>query len=139
MFYEILADIVVGVHLAYVSYVVFGELLIVVGIPLGWRWIRNIWFRGTHLLMIAVVAAEALAHFTCPLTTWEVQLLDAAGVAHENRSFVGRLMHNWMFFETPADDDWIWPWIYCSFAGLVLLTFVVAPPRWRRAAKPAQS
>ena len=136
MFYQFLADVVVAIHFAYVSYVVFGELLILVGIVLRWQWIRNFWFRISHLLMIAIVAAEALAKIECPLTTWERELLNAADLPQDGRSFIGRLLDYLIFFQTPPDNDWIWPWIYCGFAALVLLSFILAPPRWRGVAKP---
>ncbi len=130
-FYSLLADGVVALHLAYVSYVVFGELLIVAGIPLGWQWIRNAWFRISHLVMILVVAFEAVCGIECPLTTWEFNLLQAAGKNPENRSFVGRLLNDLMFFDCP-DQSWVWPWIYGGVAGLIVATFVLAPPRFRR-------
>ena len=133
MIYHILADVVAAIHLAFVSYVVVGELLIVIGIPLGWQWIRNMWFRISHLVMILIVALEAVAGFECPLTTWEDKLLVAAGVSGNNRSFVGRLLDN-MFFVTPDDSSWVWPWIYGGVAALIVLTFMLAPPRRRRAA-----
>jgi hypothetical protein len=130
MFYQILADIVVAIHFAYVSYVVLGELLIAVGIPLGWQWIRNFWFRVSHLLMILIVVAESVVHFECPLTTWEYQLREASGQPIENRSFVGRLLHKLMFFDL-GDDSWrMWQWIYGGAAAVVVLTWVLAPPRW---------
>jgi len=131
MWYGIVADVIVAVHLAYVSYVVLGELLILVGIPLGWQWIRNLWFRLSHLVMILIVALEAVVGFECPLTTWETQLERAAGMNPNDRSFIGGLMDT-MFFWTPADDSWIWMWIYGGAAALVVLTFIVAPPRRRR-------
>jgi len=53
---------------AYISYVVLGQLAILVGIVRRWQWIRNPWFRWTHLLMILVVAWEAVQGITCPLT-----------------------------------------------------------------------
>ena len=138
MIYLILADIIVAIHFAYVSYVVVGELLIILGILLKWQWIRNFWFRVSHLAMIVVVALEAVVGFRCPLTTWEYLLLDAAGERIERRSFVGRLMHDLMFFDCP-DDSWIWRWIYGGVAGVILLTFgdratQMAPqtPRWNQ-------
>ena len=126
MGYLILADIIVVIHFAYVSYVVFGELLILVGIPLGWQWIRNFWFRISHLVMILIVAAEAYFQFECPLTTWETQLQEAGGA--DERSFIGRLF-GMMFC---PDHSCPWPWLYGGFAALVLLTFVIAPPRWKK-------
>jgi hypothetical protein len=133
MWYGFLADVVVGVHFAYVSYVVFGLLLILLGIAFGWQWTRNLWFRLSHLVMILVVAAEALLGITCPLTRWETLLVQASGRPSEERSFMGRLLNDLMFFDCP-DNSWIWPVAYVGFAVLVLLTFVIAPPRWKRRA-----
>ena len=58
--YGFLADLVVAVHVGYVSYVVVGQLLIVIGWMAGWNWVRNFWFRMTHLLAMAVVVFEEL-------------------------------------------------------------------------------
>ena len=72
--YGFLADLVVFVHLLYVGYVVVGQLAIFAGVVLKWQWIRNPWFRWTHLIMICIVAAEAIVNFECPLTSWESDL-----------------------------------------------------------------
>src|SRR4051812_3189133 len=79
MLYGILADLVVAIHVAYVSVVVFGLLAIVLGRPFGWEWVRNRWFRVIHLVMIGIVATEAVFNWDCPLTVWEAQLRVAAG------------------------------------------------------------
>ena len=73
-FYGFLADVIVIVHFLYVAYVVVGQLVIFAGIAFKWQWIRNPWFRWSHLVMICIVAAESIANFECPLTTWESSL-----------------------------------------------------------------
>src|SRR5262245_21644330 len=78
-FFSLAADIVVVVHLAFMAYVVLGELLIVIGALAGWKWVRNPWFRWTHLAAILVVVAESVAGMDCPLTDWEYGLRDLAG------------------------------------------------------------
>ena len=45
--YRFLADAVLAVHFAYVAFVVLGMAAILLGIALGWRWVRNFWFRGS--------------------------------------------------------------------------------------------
>src|ERR1700687_1873141 len=75
----VLADIVAAVHLAFVAYVIAAQVLIVVGVLARWAWVRNAWFRVSHLVMIGVVAVESLVDFDCPLTTWENLLRKAAG------------------------------------------------------------
>ena len=77
--YEILADATVAVHLAYMSYIVFGQLLIMIGWPLRWGWIRNPWFRLSHLAMILIVAFEAIMGWRCPLTDLEEHLREQSG------------------------------------------------------------
>ncbi len=49
MWYGIAADLVVAVHVAYVAYVVLGQLAITVAAPMKWQWARNPWFRFSHL------------------------------------------------------------------------------------------
>jgi hypothetical protein len=127
MLLRILIIGIVTVHLAYMAYVIFGELLTVVGAVLRWQWIRNFWFRVTHLACIAVVAAEALAGIQCPLTVWQENLEKAAGIQTSDVTFVERILNTVMF--PPDLPTWVFTWIYVGFAALVALTFVVAPPR----------
>src|SRR5262245_62640907 len=85
MWYSFLADVVVGVHLAYVFYVLFGLLAILIGLACRWEWVRNPWFRWSHLLMIVVVALESVVGMVCPLTEWEDWLRAKAGQSVEDR------------------------------------------------------
>ena len=128
MGYGLLADALVAVHVAYVSYVVLGQLLIWLGLLLRWSWIGNPWFRWTHLIMILIVGAEAVLDIECPLTRWERNCRDLAGQATSGESFVGRLLHNLIFVEW---SPWVLNALHIAFALLVLGTFVLAPPRRR--------
>lgn len=132
--YQVLADALVVVHLAYVGFVVIGELLVLVGALLGWQWIANPWFRWAHLLAIATVVVEAVAGIACPLTVWERQLREAAGKSQPDETFVGRIVHDVLFFDLPP---WVFTSTYVAFGLLVLATFIWIPPR--RAAKRGQS
>src|SRR5262249_13116289 len=123
-----LADLIVAIHVAYVSFVVIGQLLILIGIWRHWRWIRNRWFRVLHLLAILIVAAEALLSIPCPLTTWEARLRQAAGQEMSQGSFVGNLLHRLIFFDAP---DWVFNVSYVLFAAIVAVTFWFAPPDWK--------
>jgi hypothetical protein len=129
MAYRLLADLIVAVHVAYVGYVVIGQLLIWAGIPLRWRWVRNPWFRWTHLAMIGIVALEAVFGVSCPLTEWERDLRIAAGQQASGQSFVGRLLHDLIHFNAP---EWVFTILHIGFAVLVLGTFILFPPRFRR-------
>src|SRR6185312_15889214 len=93
-----LADAVVGLHLAYVSYVVLGQAYIFLGMIRRWSSIRVRWFRISHLAMIWIVALEAVVGIACPLTTLENRLRRAAEQPHDERTFVGRCMDRVVFF-----------------------------------------
>jgi Protein of Unknown function (DUF2784) len=130
--YGLLADLIVVIHFAYVAFVVAGQLLILTGILLRWQWIRNPWFRMIHLAMILIVAYEAMREIECPLTVWEHDLRVAAGQDPYVGTFVARLARH-IFFWTPTEDcKNILAWCDWIFAGLVVATFCIAPPRFRR-------
>src|SRR5882762_9670687 len=78
MLYALLADLIVAIHIAYVVYVVGGLVAILIGALRGRKWIRNPWFRVTHLLAILIVVIEIFLKLNCPLTTWENQARAAA-------------------------------------------------------------
>ncbi len=123
------ADIVAVSHLAYFSFVVLGQLLILVGVALRWRWVRNIWFRVTHLAAISIVGLEAIFGIQCPLTVWERSLREAAGQSIGDASFMAQLANNVMFHDF---DEWVFTTANLGFAVLVILTWALAPPRRTR-------
>jgi hypothetical protein len=126
----ILADIVAAVHLAFVAFVIVAQVLIVVGALAGWAWVRNPWFRVSHLVMIGVVAFESMVDFECPLTTWENMLRRAAGQeTGAGQTFIGRLVDSIMFFDH-AKYYYVLNASYITFALLVAVTFWLAPPRF---------
>ncbi len=136
MLFQILADLTVVVHFAYVGFVVFSVPITLIGGWRKWRWVRNRWFRGIHLAMIAVVVAEAWAGITCPLTTLENEFRHAAagsGPAAEQAyqgDFIARWMHDAMFFQA---EPWVFTVCYSLFGALVLAMFIFVPPRPRSA------
>jgi hypothetical protein len=125
--YRLLADLVVILHFAFVAVVVGGMAAIVAGIVLRWQWVRNFWFRMSHLLMIGVVVAESLCDVLCPLTAWENRLLELGGQTHDSRSFVGRWIHRLLFMDVPQSSLTIY---YYLFGLAVVAALIVAPPRW---------
>ncbi len=58
--YDALADLVVTIHAAYVGFVMLGFTAIVLGGAMGWRWVRNLYFRLAHLAAILLVCLEGL-------------------------------------------------------------------------------
>lgn len=132
MGYALLADLVVLVHLAYVAFVVLGQLAICVGAVFRWEWIRNASFRIAHLATIVLVAGESLLGVVCPLTVWENRLRALAGEEMSERSFVARWVHAVMFYDWP---EHVFTIVYVAFAAAVALSLWLVPPRWRREKK----
>src|SRR4051794_1453249 len=131
MWYGYSADLLVAIHVAYVAYVIVGQLLIIVAAPMKWQWARNPWFRWTHLLAIGIVAVEAIQGWPCPLTVWEGQLRELAGQAFNgSESFMGKLLHNVLFF--PEVPQLVLDTGYVATMILVLQGLVMYPPRWFR-------
>ncbi len=125
MLYSLAADAIVVAHLIYVSFVIFGLVLILLGRALGWTWVRNSWFRVIHLSMIMIVVVESLYSITCPLTTLEDYLRRQAGQSVQEGSFIGRMAHDLLFVDIPSQS---FVWIYCLFGLLVLTSWIIVPP-----------
>ena len=123
------ADVVLALHAGYVLFVICGLLLTIMGGILRWSWIRNFWFRGLHLLAIAIVVAEAWLGITCPLTTLENWLRSQAGLARYQGDFVASWMHDMLFYDLPHQFFTV---AYTLFGLAVLLSCLLIPPRWPR-------
>jgi len=121
-----MADVILVVHFLIVAFIVVGLLLVWAGAALGWRWVRNPWFRYLHLGAIAFVAAETLLGVMCPLTVWE-DMLRGGGRAE---SFVGRWVRYLLYYEAP---EWVFTLAYVAWATATLATLRLVPPT-RRAA-----
>jgi hypothetical protein len=128
MLYKIVADVVVVLHAAYVSFVIFGQLAILTGILCRWAWVRNARFRWLHLIAISIVVVESLLGIVCPLTTLEDWLRARAGQTGYRGDFVGHWVHAVLFYDAPA---WVFTLVYTAFGLMVVATFIVAPPKRR--------
>ena len=117
-----MADVLLVVHFAIAAFIVGGLVLVWIGAALGWRWVRNPWFRYAHLAAIGCVAAEGLLGIACPLTVWEDML--RGGVQAE--SFVGRWVQRLLFYRAP---EWVFATAYAIWAAATLLTLKLVPPR----------
>ena len=119
-----MADVLLVVHFGIAAFIVLGLVAVWIGAALGWRWVRNRWFRWLHLAAIAFVAAEALAGMACPLTVWEDMLRGGA----RPESFVGRWVRALLFYEAP---EWVFTAGYLAWAAATLVTLKAIPPRRR--------
>ena len=128
LLYRILADLVVIAHFSYIAFVIFGMAAILIGLALRKDWVRNPWFRIAHLVAIVIVAGQAIVGLTCPLTTLENFLRRRAGQATYPGAFIGYWAHRLTFYHAPP---WVFALCYVLFGLLVLITFLLAPPRRR--------
>ncbi|MFH1919366.1 MAG: DUF2784 domain-containing protein [Planctomycetota bacterium] len=124
--YNYLADTVVVIHAAYIGFVIFGLLAILVGVLFRWKWVQNVWFRGIHFLAILTVVAQALLGVICPLTTLEKHWRAKGGGEVYSGHFVGHWAHELIFFEAPP---WVFTVCYCLIGMVVLVTIIAFPPR----------
>ena len=131
--YHVEADLVAAVHAAYIAFVVFGFIAIMLGVAMGWQWVRNVYFRAAHLAAILLVCVEAMIGVSCPLTILEDRLRVLGADTPYPGSFVGYVLDRLIFYDFP---QWLFTSVYLSFGALVLLTFLLAPPRIGRSRRP---
>ena len=122
---------VLSLHLAIVSFVVGGLVLIIVGNLRTWTWVNAVWFRLAHLAAIAVVVAEAWLGVGCPLTALEMWLRAKARATTYNGSFIEHWLQRVMYYEAPA---WVFTLGYSLFGLVVVATWWYFPPRFNRRA-----
>jgi len=90
--YQLLADVVLSLHVAIVVFIVGGLVFIIVGNLRAWRWANALWFRAARLTAIAVAIAEAWIGVVCPLTTFEMWLRAKARAT----TYAGSFVEHWL-------------------------------------------
>jgi hypothetical protein len=123
------ADAVLLLHALFVVFVIAGLLLILAGKVLAWSWVRNWWFRVTHLVAIAVVVLQAWLGVICPLTTLEMVLRREAGDATYAGTFISHWLESILYYQAPA---WVFAACYTAFAALVVLSWFWVRPNRRK-------
>lgn len=126
---QLLADLVLALHLAVVVFVVAGLALVVAGNLRGWRWVNNLWFRLAHLLAIATVVAQAWLGLVCPLTTLEMWLRAQAGEADYSGGFIAHWLQQLLYYQAP---EWVFVLVYSLFGLAVAASWWFFPVASRR-------
>ena len=131
--YSLLADTILVIHVSFVVFVVFGFMLILLGLLARWSWIHNRKFRITHLGAIGYVVLQAWFGQLCPLTVWENELRRRAGQSDYAETFIEHWLHEVLFYQAEA---WLFNTIYTGFGVLVVLVWFLGrrggKEDWRR-------
>ncbi len=125
----LLADIVLIVHVLIAAFNALSLPVIWAGAWLRWPFVRNPWFRFTHVGLMGFVLAETLLGYMCPLTVWEDRLRMAAGQDGTGGGFIGYWLGRLLFFDCAA---WKFIAVYGAFFALILLSLWWVPVRLRR-------
>ncbi|GAA4360252.1 DUF2784 domain-containing protein [Kangiella marina] len=128
LLFQILADAILVLHVTVVLFVVVGLILIIVGNIRHWTWVNRWWFRLLHLGTILFVVAEAWLGVVCPLTQFEMWLRESAGSATYDGSFIEYWLQQLLYWDFPS---WVFLMLYTGFALVVIITWVVFPPKRR--------
>jgi hypothetical protein len=123
--YLLLADTLLVAHALFVSFVVFGLLLIVMGRVLSWRWVRNAWFRLVHAICIGIVVVQSWLGLMCPLTTWEMAFRERAGADAYDGSFIAYWVSKVLYYQFPES---VFVIVYTFFGLLVLASWYWVRP-----------
>lgn len=120
------ADALLVAHMVFVLFVVVGLVLIIVGKPLDWTWVRNPYFRILHLAAIGVVVLQSWLGVICPLTTWEMALRERAGDTTYSGAFIAHWLDAVLYYQAPA---WVFAVCYTFFGAAVVASWFWVRPR----------
>jgi hypothetical protein len=124
----LLADAVLVLHALFVGFVVLGQIAIVVGLLARRRWARALPLRLCHLGCVLFVVVQTWLGLTCPLTTWEHELRVQAGEAGYERGFIATWLYRLIYYDAEPS---VFATIYTVFGAIVVLTWILGPPRRR--------
>ena len=116
-----LALAVLAMHVAVITFNVFGLVVIPLGAWRGWAFVRVFAWRAVHLVLLFVVALQALLGRACFLTLWQAALDQNAGQAASREPLIARWVDSVIFWNLP-----IW-----FFAVLYVAVLIYAVALWR--------
>lgn len=122
----IAADAVLFLHVLIVAFIVMGLLLIFAGKAFAWLWVRNPWFRLTHLAAVAVVVVQSWFGVICPLTSIEMALRSRAGDSVYPGSFISHWLENILYYQLPP---WVFVVCYMVLGVMVVISWFWIRPR----------
>jgi uncharacterized protein DUF2784 len=91
MWYEIIADLVAVLHLAFIAFVLFGAAL----------GLRNGWWRAAHIVAMVYGVLIEVFYWYCPLTAIEQWLRRRAGGASYSEPFIAHYLNRIIYIDVP--------------------------------------
>ena len=123
--HETAALAVLYFHFAVVLFNVFWLLAVPVGGWLGWRFVRNYWWRAAHIAVLILVAAQAVAGRLCFLTILQNNLQGRAGDITPP-SLITRILTRAIYWPLPG---WSFAPLYVLALVWAALLWIYVPPR----------
>ncbi len=125
-FFLLAADAVLLLHVFFIFFIVIGLVLILVGKLRRWSWVRNPWFRVTHLLAIGVVVIQSWVGVLCPLTSFENALRLRASDTVYSGAFISYWLETLLYYQAPP---WVFTVSYTVFGAVVIGSWYWVSPR----------
>lgn len=116
MWYSIVADLIVVLHLSFIIFVVIGALLI-----LKWRWVLYL-----HIPAAVWGALLEFQGWGCPLTPLENKLRLAAGEEGYSGGFIEHYIVPLIYPNEITRDMQIWVGVFVIVVNLVIYGLVIA-------------
>ncbi len=120
------ADAILLLHVLFVGFVIVGLVLIIFGGLRGWYWVRNLWFRMSHLIAIGIVVVQSWFGVICPLTIWEMALRPQAEGTIYSGTFISYWLGRILYYQLPP---WVFVVSYTVFGVLVVACWLWVRPR----------
>ena len=124
--YLLVADIILFLHILFVAFIVIGFAAILAGGAFAWSWVRNPYFRLSHLSAISIITVQSWFGVVCPLTTWEMELRAKAGGSTYQKPFISHWFETLLYYQAPG---WVFVLCYTIFGALVVASWYFVRPR----------
>lgn len=124
--YLALAEAVLALHLGVILFNLFGFIAIPLGAWRRWGFVRGFYWRALHVVIMLVVALQAIAGRACILTLWQDAL---SGLSLNHTPLVMRWVNAVIFWPLPL---WVFGLVYIALFLYVLALLWLVPPLWPR-------
>lgn len=89
----IFSEIVLLFHFCIFLFIILSFFLIPLGYQQKWRWVKNKYYRSTHIILMGIIFIETILGFMCPLTVLEHHLRNNTKVNNKFTEFIHQIMY----------------------------------------------